>query len=398
MSTKATFSFYLNKFKKEKNEKWPIYMRLNFNRKKKELDTGYYASVKEWNDQSGRSKSNGTTNEGLSTLELRFYERLTAYKKAGEHIELDCLKDYVSNASLNASPPLITYIEQYCAKTKLRTDIGQPTKSRFMLTKQTVIDYLKGIQKTGISISEVDFKFIDGYDTYLRSHVKVEPNTLAKYHSRFRTICLKAKNEGLLQANPYASFKIRTLPTNRGYLTNSQIEDIEKLDLNNDSLEKVRDVFLFSVYTSLRFSDVTALTPHNIYEDTEKQLNLKFVIEKSGEQISLPLLDKPIEILNKYAGSDERHIRKTLLPAISNQKTNTYLKVIGDLAGIPIKLTYHVARHTFATTIWLGNGGSIQELQKILGHQNIRETMIYSKISSELLKSSFAKINSKLKK
>lgn len=397
MSSKATFSFYLNKFKKEKNGMFPIYMRLAYNRKKKELDTGYYSAVKEWSEENGRSKKNGTTNEALSSYELRFYEKITEFKKSDENIKLDELKEYIAHATINTSPKLVTYLEAYCANTKIRTDIVNATKTRFERTKETIIDFLNQSKQNGILISEVNFKFIDGYDSYLRKKYVLEPNTLAKYHSRFRTVCLKARNEGWLQINPYGNFKLKTVPTHRGYLTNEQIKDIEKLEFNNPSLDKIRDVFLFSVYTSLRFSDVTALTKENLFEDAQKNLNLKFVIVKSGEQISLPLFDKPIQIIKKYRNSDESVINGSLLPTISNQKTNEYLKVIADLAGIETKLTYHVARHTFATTIWLGNGGSIQELQKILGHSNIRETMIYGKISPELLKSSFAKINERMK-
>lgn len=376
---------------------WPIYMRIAYNRKKKELDTGYYSGLKDWNEENGRSKKNGTTNEALSTYELRFYEKITEFKKAGEDINLELLKEYIAHATINASPKLTTYLEAYCANTKLRTDIVNATKTRFEKTKVTIFEYLNFTKQSNILISEVGFKFIDGYDSYLRKNYNHEPNTLAKYHSRFRTICLKARNEGWLQINPYGNFKIKTVPTHRGYLSIEQIRDIEKLEFNNSSLDKVRDVFLFSVYTSLRFSDVTALTKQNLIEDAQKNLNLKFVIVKSGEQISLPLFDKPIKIIKKYKTSDESVIKGSLLPTISNQKTNEYLKIIADLAGIETKLTYHVARHTFATTIWLGNGGSIQELQKILGHSNIRETMIYGKISPELLKSSFDRINEKMK-
>lgn len=397
MSEKCTFSFYVNKFKKEKNGKLPIYMRLTSNRKKKELDTGYYSSLGDWNEGKGRSKASTIINDGLASLESRFYFRVTEFKKDGDKVNLDILKDYVNNSEVKSTPSLSSYLKEFCIKTQLRNDIVYATKTRFKRTQDTVLAFLKSIKKENVLLSDVDFRFIDIYDSFLREKFDLEPNTLAKYHSRFRTICLKAKNEGLIQINPYANFKIRTVPTNRGYLTLEQIRDIEQITFNNASLDKVRDVFLFSVYTSLRFSDVSSLSNDNLYEDTQRNLNLKFVIEKSGEQISLPLFDKPVKIIKKYENSDEVMIKGKLLPTITNQKTNEYLKVIADLAGIQTKLTYHVARHTFATTIWLGNGGSIQELQKILGHTNIRETMIYGKISPELLKKSFAEINEKIK-
>ena len=400
MNSKPTFSFYVNELKKAKNENWPIYMRLTYNRKKKELDTGYYSGGKDWNLEKQRTKKNDTTNDALSNLESRFYTRINDFKKAESAIDLELLKDYITNSTHNEIPKLKDYISTFCKMTDLRTDIGKPTKYRFIQIQKTIEAYLSSINKSNLLLTGVDFKLIDGYDSFLMSSsfygTVLSQNTIAKYHSRFRTICLKAMNEGLIAFNPYHNFKLKTVPTSRKFLTLDEIIKIEQLELKNASLERVRDTFLFSLYTSLRFSDVSALSTDNLYKDSDGQLNIKWIIQKTREQISLPLLDIPIRIIEKYSGSAEATINNRLLPTISNQKANTYLKVISDLAGININLTYHVARHSFATTIWLENGFPVEVLQKILGHKNIKETMIYAKISSNLLKSSFTELNKKL--
>ena len=400
MSSKPTFTFYLNTYKKDKNGKLPIYMRLAHNRKKKELDSGYYCSEEEWNTKKQRTKSNYTTNDQLADLEGRFYDKINEFKKSESQIDLEKLKNYVTNTVVDTIPILNDYIQLYCTNVGLRTDVTHYTKDKYGQIQQTMEAYLKKIKRSNLLINEIDFRLIDGYDSFLRKSnffgKQLAPNTLAKYHTRLKTICLKALNEGLLKANPYTNFKIKTVPTTRSYLTLQEIKNIEKLDLDNVGLEKSRDVFLFSVYTSLRFSDASALKRDNLYLDSKKKIHVKWIVKKSKQQISLPLFDIPIKIIEKYATSDECKIFNTILPGVTNHQANIDLKIIGKMAKIKMNLTYHVARHTFATTMWLDNGGSIEVLQKILGHSNIRETMIYAKITSNLLEKAFEEVNNKL--
>jgi site-specific recombinase XerD len=153
----------------------------------------------------------------------------------------------------------------------------------------------------------------------------------------------------------------------------------------NQSLEKVRDIFLFSVYTGLRFEDAQALTMDRLSKDKAGKTFLTIEQEKTNEPLVLPVLEPAVKIVSKYKSSPERKILNKVLPKISNQKLNVYLKVIADLASIDKKLTHHVARHTCATTVLLSNDVPIEVVSKWLGHTNIKTTQIYAKITNVYL-------------
>jgi site-specific recombinase XerD len=175
-------------------------------------------------------------------------------------------------------------------------------------------------------------------------------------------------------------------------MTDQEITQLLKIDLTtNKSLEKVRDIFLFSIYTGIRFKDAQNLSLNNLFKEKKAQV-IRFTQLKTNSTISIPLVNLAIQIIDKYKDLPERKVLKMLLPKISNQKINSYLKVIGDMANIQKNITHHMARHTFATTICLNNNMPMEDLSKLLGHSSIKTTSIYGKITENRLKSSINKL------
>ncbi|HSQ43538.1 MAG TPA: site-specific integrase [Ginsengibacter sp.] len=241
----------------------------------------------------------------------------------------------------------------------------------------------------------MDYSFINSYDLFLKKKYDLHKNTINKYHSRLRTILLKALAEGQLSKQPYANFKLNTVKTNREFLSQDELNKIVHLDLShNQSLDKVRDLFIFSVYTGLRFQDAQDLSIENLATYKTKA-SLKFIQQKTGRAIEIPLLMQPKHIIEKYKNFPERIILNKLLPKISNQKVNSYLKIIGDLAGLNRDITHHIARHTFATTICLNNNMPLEDLSMLLGHSSIKTTQVYGKITQERLFQSMNRLKSK---
>ena len=159
-------------------------------------------------------------------------------------------------------------------------------------------------------------------------------------------------------------------------------------------MQKVRDIFLWTCYTGLRFTDAQNLRQEDIRIDAEGQYWLQMEQEKTEDDIELPLIQKAIVLYHKY--EDERAITGKVLPQYVNQKVNTYLKVIADIVGITLKLTHHIARHTFATTVLLDNEIPIETVQAFLGHKSIKSTMIYAKISKRKKLNALRMLNEKL--
>ena len=185
--------------------------------------------------------------------------------------------------------------------------------------------------------------------------------------------------------DPFCEFKIKLEPVDRGYLTMHEVRLIMAKKFPCKRLTHVRDIFIFSCFTGLAYIDVKKLVREKIQEGLDGQLWIMIKRGKTGTDVKVPLLEVPLGILEKYKDTDESsELSKPLLPVLSNQKMNSYLKEIGDLCGIEKNLTFHCARHTFATNA-LSHGMPVESLAKMLGHSNIKTTQIYAKITDHKL-------------
>lgn len=154
----------------------------------------------------------------------------------------------------------------------------------------------------------------------------------------------------------------------------------------------MKDIFLFCCFTGLAFSDVKSLTKDNITIGINNQKWLRTKRKKTGNPSEIPLLDVPISIIKKYE-NDPICLIEQLLPVGSNQKMNAYLKEIADLCDIKKNLSTHTARHTFATTVTLTHGVSMEAVSKMLGHSNISTTKQYARIVDTLIINEMEKIH-----
>ncbi|TRZ42491.1 site-specific integrase [Robertkochia solimangrovi] len=166
----------------------------------------------------------------------------------------------------------------------------------------------------------------------------------------------------------------------RAYLTQRELEIIETTEFKADRLERIKDCFLFSCYTGLSYVDAKELTKDHLVRGIDNRIWLFTKREKTQELVKIPLLPKAWEILEKYLESPENETTGKILPICSNQKTNKYIREIAESCGIRKHLTFHVARHTFATTVMLTNGVPIETVSKLLGHTKLSTTQIYARV------------------
>lgn len=168
--------------------------------------------------------------------------------------------------------------------------------------------------------------------------------------------------------------------THKTFLSEHELSIVAGLKLTNSSLEHVRDLFLFSCYTGLAYCDVIRLTPKNVVVGVDGDKWISINRAKTNTPSKIPLLPGAVAILNKYVNNPVVEISGILLPVMSNQWINVYLKELAKLCDIPKGLTFHCARHTFATTVTLTNGVPIETVSKMLGHKSIKTTQHYAKI------------------
>ena len=209
-----------------------------------------------------------------------------------------------------------------------------------------------------------------------------------------KTITIYAQKRGYLLHDPFLNHRFHLEPVNRGFLTDEEILKIANKELGIQRLEQVRDMFIFSCFTGLAYIDVSNLTPDNIVMLDDKQW-IMTKRQKTSVETNVLLLDIPKSIIAKYNHKTYREGK--LFPILSNQKTNSYLKEIADLCGIKKNLTFHMARHTFAT-MSLSKGVPMESVSKMLGHTNIKTTQIYARITNKKIEHDMEQLADKLGK
>lgn len=233
---------------------------------------------------------------------------------------------------------------------------------------------------TDMPLRDVNHKFIVDLETYLRTVSGCNENTTAKFIQTFKAIIIKAKNNGWIIADPFANYRIRIKRVDRGYLTEKEIATIAEKEFPTKRLEQVRDIFIFSCYTGLAYIDIKELKKEHIQTSFDGNQWIMTHRHKTGTPVNVPLLAIPQELIKKYEGQAKDGL---LFPVLSNQKMNAYLKEIAVVCGIEKNITFHLARHTFATTVTLSHGVPIESVSKMLGHTNIQTTQIYARITNQ---------------
>ena len=401
MINNPSLHYYLNSYK-GKGRKQPLYLRITLNRKKAEIATKYFLEQKEWDESNQCTRKNAEINDDIASTKNKVYEIIKSLEKAKTPVTAHIIKTYVTGKDKVAAYLLEAY-DRHMNRLEVGGEVEKETVSRYRETKAHLIGVLQEKKLDDILIEHIDYKFISDLDLYLlkqkvnHSEKTMERNTVNKHHSRLRTILIRAMKEGYIIKNPYIDFRLKNTPSNRTFLTEDELSSIIKHPLgNNESLKRVRDVFIFSVYTGLRFEDAQQLIMERIAKDKKGNYSLTIEQEKTNEPLSIPLFKPAVDIIKKYEDDADRRVFNKVLPKISNQKTNEYLKVIADLTGIKKNLTHHVARHTCATTILLSNEVPMEVVSKWLGHTNIKTTQIYAKITNTYLQKMAEKIEDKI--
>ncbi len=399
----CTVSFYLKPGSKRGQLGQPVYCRIIVNRKKAEFFTGQYADPEKWSDD-GMPIRNPRLQEYLSHVQERILSKKRDLEYQQREISATFLKDYYRNGDAKETTQFCAYFDEFFKKIKgLPSEYSPVTLKKYHTTIMHFRNFLQKRSKEDVLVEELDLKMVKDFDYFLRttnSEQFGEPmtrNSANSYHRKIKAVISRAKEDGLIAVNPYSKFKLKDERNDREYLTKEELEILETHALGgNKGLEKVRDIFLFSCYTGLRYQDAQELTNENVFMDGEGNYFLSFIQNKTGKKDEMPMLEPAVKIFQKY--DLYREVTGLILPKISNVKVNAYLKTIAEIVGIKKKITHHVARHTFATTITLTNGVPLEMVGAFLGHTDLRATRIYAKMTPDF-KLGFAKmLNEKLKK
>ena len=271
--------------------------------------------------------------------------------------------------------------------TELKHTLEYGTFKNYLTTQKYVELFLKDSLKTkDIFLSQLNYKFIYDFEMFLKSyqpkdhHKQCGQNTAMKHIERFRKIINLAIKYEWLQRDPFAKFKPTFTKTSREFLTAQELQRLENKEFSISRIQYVKDLFVFSCYTGLAYIDVMQLKASNLAIGIDGMHWIYTNRQKTDDSVRIPLLPAAYSIIEKYKTSPKALAEETLFPNISNQKLNSYLKEIADVCSIDKNMTFHMARHTFATTVTLTNGMPIETVSKLLGHNSIRTTQIYAKV------------------
>ncbi len=378
--------FFVKKNKIRTNGTAPIYLRITIDGEAAEIAAKRYIDPKKWDNKSqkavGNSQEAKTLNSYLKTLEQKVYDFHYLMLKEEDFVTAESLKSKLLGTDVTTRM-LIPIFQEHNDKVEalVGQDFAPGTLERYKTSLKHTQEFLNWKYKVSdIDITKIDHVFIMDYDFWLRSVRKCANNTAVKYIKNFKKIIRLCMANGWLSKDPFLGYKAKLKVVERPYLAKEEIQAVYEKEFASDRLSQVRDIFLFSCYTGLAYVDVKQLSKSNINTGIDGNQWIFTRRQKTDTSTRVPLLPLAQELVLKYENHPQCVNSDVLFPVLSNQKMNSYLKEIASVCGINKDLTFHIARHTFATTVTLSNGVPIESVSKMLGHTNIKTTQHYAKI------------------
>ncbi len=382
--------------------KAPIYLRITVNGKKVEIATGHWIKLNEWDTKKqqakGVSQESGLINNYITSTKSKILQAQNSFTIAGSP---NVTAELVKERLLGASPEKKSLLQLFAyhneqVKEQVGKDFKDGTYKHYVVTYNKVKKFIKDYCKTDdFPLESLSHKFVTDFEFYLKTTEGLSNNSAMKKIKQVKKIINLALANEWLTKNPFANFKCSYKDPKREALTNEELNLLSEKKFSTERLTAIRDIFLFGCYTGLRFSDIQKLTPSNIITGIDGNQWLTVDTTKTDDRCNIPLLPQALQIIEKYGTNPVCLHKGVLFPVRSNQKTNEFLKEIADIAGIKKRLHFHLARHTFATTITLNNGVSLETVGKMLGQRNIRTTQIYAKMNDTRISNEMNLVKSK---
>ena len=378
--------FIIKKSKLLKNGEAPICMRITVNKRVAEVMIKRSISVDLWNQKKECSKG-----KDRAATELNHYINTVRAKVLQIHRELEIdnkpiTADIIKDCFYGRDKVQRTLLEVYAEHNeKCRALIGkeytESTVTKFDTSINRLKEYIRSCyHRDDIMLVELDGQFIRNFDFWLKTDKHCQNNSALKHLKNLKKVVRIALANDWIKKDPFYGIRFKQEEVNVEFLSREELDILMNKEFAIKRLEQVRDIFVFCCFTALAFVDVQQLNREHLIKDNNGALWIRKARQKTNQMCNIPVLSIPQRILGKYEDNAECIKKGVLLPVISNQRMNAYLKEIADLCGIAKRLTTHVARHTAATVVFLANDVSMENVSKILGHSNIRMTQHYARV------------------
>ncbi|WP_438967175.1 site-specific integrase [Flavobacterium sp.] len=386
MNTSVSILFYIKRAKVNSLGVCPIYARVTINAKRFEFSANKYISPEKWSSEGTKVKGSNeearTINSHLDYLKNQVLEAEKRLFKKDIIVSNENLKNELFGLA-ETKRMLVPIFQDHNNKIKelVGKEYAPGTLERYTTSLKHTIEFMQWKYNiSDIDITKIDHAFITDYEFWLRSVRNCANNTAVKYIKNFNKIIKICLANDWLDKNPFANYKSKVKEVERVYLSEEEIQSIIEKEFKTERLSIVRDIFLFSCFTGLAYIDVKNLTKSHISFGIDGEKWIFTHRQKTESASKIPILPVTQMIIDKYENHPQSNNQEKLLPILSNQKMNAYLKEIATVCEIEKELTFHIARHTFATTVTLTNGVPIESVSKMLGHKNLRTTQHYAKV------------------
>lgn len=396
--------FFIRQTRALKSGENPIMLRISIAGQLSEIQLKRAVKPNLWNQNkercTGKDAASLEINRYLESVKLRLFEIHRKMEEEGKLINpMEIKRKFLG---LDEEHKMFFQVFQKHndkCRELIGKDYAKVTISRF----DTCLKYFREMSQNqylrkDIPLKEVTNGMIHDYIHFLKAEKGLQENTVIRYMKVVKKVLNIAVNYDWIQKNPFGNIRFHEKEVNKEFLTKEGLETLRTKEFDIPRLELVRDVFLVQCWTGLAFIDVSELKEEHIIADNDGNLWIRKERHKTGIMCNVPLLDVPLGIIEKYKDHPLCQKRGILLPVLSNQKMNSYLKEIADCCGIKKKLSTHTGRHTFCSVVTLANNVSLENIAKMVGHTNTRMTQRYAKVLDQSIlrdmqgvKESFAK-------
>jgi site-specific recombinase XerD len=384
--------FYLKSGKFNKKGESPIYARISFKKQSITMAAGKSILKDRWQFTDNlrnvlKLEKEKVIKNALDLFFLNMEKKFNELFKIDSNFSLQLLKDEFKGESTTKANDIsiLEIMERHNEFFLRKVDAGErsiASHQKYERAKDLLVTFMtKQYGMADMSLNEVTNSYVYNleaflkYDSHFKGKIGIQNNSVVKYIRMYKTACKYSIRMGVIDKDPFIVYDGKLNVTDAIFLTQEELNRIESKNFSIKRLEQVKDVFLFSCYTGYAPVDAANLTSNNISKDSYGNLWIITYRAKTAIRANVPVLPPTQTIINKY-----RNLQIGLIPQISNQKMNAYLKEIADLCGIDKHLTWYVARHTFATTVTLGNGVRLENVSAMMGHTNIKQTQHYAKV------------------
>lgn len=380
--------FFLKKTKLLKNGEASVCMRITVNGTRvennirKSIDPALWSQAKE--TARGKSRRACDLNTYIEEARIKLYQIFCELEQQNRPVTAHLLQEFFfGQEKPEEVRTLLGTMQEHNDQCRalVGTDYALITVRRYESCRRYLAELIRQrYGKEDLPLAEVNGELVRAFAFYLKTEKGCQQNTVIRYMKCLKKITNLARANDWMAKDPFLGIRFHEKEVVREFLTMDELQTIYRKEFPLERLTLVRDVFIFAAFTGLAFIDVQQLAPEHIVRDNNGNLWIRKPRQKTKNMCNIPLLDIPQEILRKYANHPTCRKKGVLLPVPCNQKMNSYLKEIADICMIRKNLTTHCARHSYATSVCLANGVSLENVAKMLGHSNIKMTQHYARV------------------